>query len=47
MKSIDFDQKSKGVPFVLWSRVPLKHTLPQYFDHLDDFHKMSDLNRDP
>ena len=44
MKSIDFDQKSKGVPFVLWSRVPLKSILSRYFTKFSDFHKTSDMN---
>ena len=43
MKFIDFDQKSKGIPFVLWSRVPLKSTLSRYFVKLSGFHKTSDM----
>ena len=44
MKFIDFDQNSKGTPFVLWSRVPLKFTLSRYFVKLSGFHKTSDMN---
>ena len=44
MKFNDFEQKSKGVPFVLWSRVPLKSTLSRYFVKLSGFQRTSDMN---